>query len=277
MPRRPSSVLASLAPVAKTPKEDPEPVDEVENHVDEVENPVDEENPVDVENPVDENPAEEEKTPISEVEDIDEDDLEPIVEHYSRVDVRDLFSELDMFLPMEKIDGLYVVPFAFPIRVQTPALKLSEDLVLDSRATTTATFETSGSFRRFAQKTESAVLEAAIANKRKWFKKDMSESALQHSFKTFLTDKKLRVKVDEDVELFDRRGRPVHVEDGVLKKGSEVRCILELSAVFFGRKEFGSMWGVLQVQLAEGIKKCLFDLTSEIRGKGMDAIAQEFS
>ena len=162
---------------------------------------------------------------------------ENAVQYYKDVD-------LDFrFLPMQKVDNLYVAPLAEALRVQTPPVVLTGDVRAPE-----ARLVARGSFKHFATGVEQAIVDAAILNKATWFKKEITDEALVKGFKSFVSGKGMKVKLDDDLVAFDADGDIVDFDD--LDTPVSVRCIIELDGVCFGRKEFGAMWTVTQMQVA---------------------------
>lgn len=153
------------------------------------------------------------------------------------------------FESMRKVGTVYFVPFSKPVRVQTPVLKLVE---FDA----SAAFKVPRSFAAFVANFEEHLLQAASANRKLWFKKDLSEETLRTSFKTFLTGCTFRAKVGDDFAAFDDEGD--HMDPAEIRPPAGVRCILELDGMCFGRTEFGGMWSVSQLRATEP-RKCLID------------------
>jgi hypothetical protein len=52
--------------------------------------------------------------------------------------------------------------------------------------------------------------------------------------------------VPSDVAVFDADCRTPACATDVLRAGAQVRCVLELARVCFGRTEFGAQWRVVQ-------------------------------
>lgn len=157
------------------------------------------------------------------------------------------------FESMRKVGTVYFVPFSKPVRVQTPVLKLVE---FDA----SAAFKVPRSFAAFVANFEEHLLLAVSANKKLWFKKDLSEESLRSSFKTFLSGCTFRAKVGDDVAAFDDEGD--HMDTAEIRLPMGVRCILELDGICFGRTEFGGMWSISQLRATEP-RKCLIDPRGE--------------
>lgn len=142
---------------------------------------------------------------------------------------------------------LYVVPIDPPVQIVSPPLQ------------TTTAFEDGvpfvyvdpkGDFAAFLKQSETAVLDACLANKATWFATQHDDDALRRGFKTFFKDDgTFKIKVPTDVPLFDACNRPV--DRDAVPAGTTIRCALELSRVCFGRHEFGSTWKLLQAKLVE--------------------------
>lgn len=168
----------------------------------------------------------------------------------------------DAFEPMEREGKLYVVRLRPKILVQTPPLALTSSLVDDDgEPLTFAHLAPAGQFAAFLRRAEAAVLDACLAHKHDWFRKDFEDDALRSGFKTFLRPNgTIKVKVPEDVAVFDVAKRPIPPGDA--PAGSQVRCILELAKISFGKTEFGAAWKLVQVRsIAQ--PRCLIDDTAD--------------
>jgi hypothetical protein len=163
--------------------------------------------------------------------------------HYKTVDPSAL-----AFGAMEREGKLYTVRLQSPLVVQTPPVKLTSSLVDDDGETIGFAYITpSPALAAFLRKAEDAILDACLANKREWFKKDLDDDALRAGFKSFFRPSgTFRVKVPDDVAVFDTDRNPV--EPAAAGGGCQVRCILELVKISFGKTEFGAAWKMTQVQ-----------------------------
>ena len=152
------------------------------------------------------------------------------------------------FQPMVKDNTarLYAVPIDPPVRVLSPPVKTASDMDDDVPF---VLLEPKGEFAAFLKASETAILDACLANKATWFATAHDDDALRRGFKSFFRaeDGAFKVKVPADAGCFDAAGAPVGRED--VKAGSHVRAVLEMARVCFGRHEFGVTWKVVQVKL----------------------------
>lgn len=166
------------------------------------------------------------------------------------------------FCPIEREGKLYVVKLKDRVVVQTPVMTLTTPLVDgDGDPLPFATLAAPGPFGAFVRRVEGLVLDACLANKADWFRKDLDDDALRAGFKSFLRPNgTLKVKVPEDAAVFDADKRPI--APGDLGAGTQVRAILELSRVSFGKTEFGAMWRLVQAR-AVATPQCLIEDTQD--------------
>lgn len=155
---------------------------------------------------------------------------------------------------------VYVAPLEPALSVQTPPLALATGV--DGPF---AGLAVSGAFAEFAERAEAALLEACLAAKSAWLRRDAPDDALRASFRSFLADGVLRVKAD-GVQVFDADGLVTAAEEA--PAGARVRAVLDLARVCFGRAEFGGIWRLRQVQL---VPDAALQLTPEPAGPDPDA------
>jgi len=97
---------------------------------------------------------------------------------------------------------------------------------------------------------ESWVLQAAKDHKTSWFKKSISDSYLENSFKSYFKPDggQFTAKVAEDFMVFSSAGDHLRDVPEALKTPgtSEVVLLLETSQITFGKTEFGSLWKLKQ-------------------------------
>ncbi len=162
------------------------------------------------------------------------------------------------YLPIEREGKLYIVKLKDKLVVQTPVLTLTTPLVDDEGDPLPfATLAVPSQFGAFARRVEALVLEACVANKADWFRKDLDDDALRAGFKTFLRPNgTLKIKVPEDAAVFDADKRPI--APGDVTAGTQVRAIIELSRISFGKTEFGAMWRLVQAR-AVATPECLIE------------------
>lgn len=164
---------------------------------------------------------------------------------YTRADVE---RALSSFEPLAKEGGVYVARLHEPLLIQTPPLTLVAPLDDDEDGTPArhAHLALPPKFARFVQRVEATVLDAGLANKAAWFRRPLEDDALRASFKPFLKEDILRVRLPRDVLVFDAGGQLV--ERSSVGPGTPVRCLLSMSTLCFGRTEFGAMWSLVQAQ-----------------------------
>jgi hypothetical protein len=166
------------------------------------------------------------------------------------------------FDPIEREGKLYVVKLRPKLVVVTPPMALASSLVdADGEALPFASLGPSAQFGGFLRRVEAAVLAACIANKADWFRKDLDDDALRSGFKTFLrANGTVKVKVPDEVAAFDASAGAV--VPGDIAAGAQVRAILELAKISFGKTEFGAMWKLVQIREVT-VPRCLIDDTGD--------------
>lgn len=198
---------------------------------------------------------------------------EPV--YFSKVDVREALSS---FQDIVKVGGVYVVGLQAPLLVQTPGLTLMSPFEdEDGSSLPFVHLKLPQSFEAFAQQVENAILEACVANKETWIRRKMDDDALRASFKALCKGGSLKVKVPRDMLVFDHEGKLL--SRGDVAPGTELRCLLGLDRICFGRTEFGGMWGIMQAQTKPPppLPTCKIDPSIECEGVAEEAETSEFS
>lgn len=203
--------------------------------------------------------------------------------YYATVDPATALTEFD---EIHQVGTKYVAPLAQPLVVQTPTLKLISALRDEKGAPLpNGHLKLPCGFDAFAQGVEAAVLAAALKNKDAWFRRPLEDDVIRASFKAFAKGGSLRVKWPREAPVFDAEGRLMD-EDSPPAQGTRLRFMLRLSQVSFGSREFGSIWTVVQAQVAPDAPtaKCAIDPSAEIPepdsrtvGAADDSEVHEFS
>jgi len=143
---------------------------------------------------------------------------------------------------------------------KTYSVKFPEKIVLQTKRSVVGhLFNEEGDIMPFAHMTldpesskalqgfETWVLRAAKEHKTSWFKKNISDSYLENSFKSyFKPDGQFTARVAEDFLVFSPSGENLSDVSEALKNGSEAILLLETSQITFGKTEFGSLWKLKQ-------------------------------
>lgn len=186
---------------------------------------------------------------------------------YKQVDLADL-----NFAPLEKEGRSYVVRLDPPLVLQTPALALATPLAdADDEASPFAYVQPAGGFAEFLRAAEDTLLRKCLENKREWLRKDIEDDALKASFKSLFRPAGFRLKVSQDVEVFDAAKNPTTPAD--FQAGTMIKCILVLKQLTFGKTEFGAIWRLTQAQAVPQPTCLIGDSESE---SDADSEAQEF-
>lgn len=167
---------------------------------------------------------------------------------FRRVDPRQALAA-DAFLPIAKEGGVYVARLGAPLTVQTPAMALATAVWDDEEGGTLphAHLAMPPAFAEFAAGVEAAALGACLANKGAWFRRPVDDQTVVAGFKHMCKPSgHIKVGVADGLAAFDHAGEPV--PPASLAEGTEVRCILRLDGLTFGRTEFGALWTLLQAQ-----------------------------
>jgi hypothetical protein len=176
----------------------------------------------------------------------------------------DITEELSHFAPdLERDGGVYVSTRSTPLLIQTPGLTFETDL---SENDTFINLHLKSRDATFFKQVEEAILQLALANKSTWFREDIADETIAQSLRSFLQDRTLRVRVGEDLAVYDasktRIGLPV-------ASTTKVKAVLELSRITFSKTQFGSIWNLKQLRLVED-SRYLFD--EEVTGGLADTI-----
>ena len=183
--------------------------------------------------------------------------------YYARVDL-----ERDVsFASCEKEGGMYVVRLDPPLLVQTPVVEVASDLDQDEAF---AYLEPRGAFLQFVRDVEAFIVSEAIRHKAEWLPRlpHVDDEDLSRRFRSFVAEseaggpRRLKTRVlPASFVAYDEAG----VEcEGVVRAGSTVRAVMELSRVCFGRSEFGALWRLLQTRAASPAPPCLIDVSREM-------------
>ena len=173
--------------------------------------------------------------------------MEP--QYFKTVDLASL-----TILPITKESKSYIARIEPRLVIQTPPIQVTSPLVCDGDHMPFVYLRVTGPFEKYLKETEEKVLNFCVAHKKDWLKRDLDDDAIRHCFKSFFKDDSIKVMVPEDVVVFDATKSTID-RDGL---GNNVRAILELNRIVFGKTEFGAMWRVLQLQTVES-PRCLID------------------
>lgn len=173
--------------------------------------------------------------------------------------LRDAQRQLDSisFGDLEKETRLYAVQLSDPLVVQTPAVVLASDLTGEPESV--AFLKVPSQVANFVKTVDSWILDQAIAHKADWFKNaEVSDDTLRGSFKCFLKEEGtggiLKVRIGDNLTCFGSDKSVVDATD--IHVGTQIRCVLTLGKVSFGRHEFGAIFRVSQIRV---LPDCLID------------------
>lgn len=179
--------------------------------------------------------------------------------------------EATQFEPLTREGKLYISALSPPLQVSTPPIRLGTGVSATDLPFVYVNPE--GAFKQFLQDVEARVLDACIENKDAWFDKGVEEDYLRQNFKSFFSDAGFKVRVTDDVAVFDPRRTLVAPEEA--EAGCLVRCVLELARICFGKREFGAMWRLVQVQLLDEPRCLIEDDRSEDGGDDEETYSED--
>lgn len=163
--------------------------------------------------------------------------------------------EVSQFTPsLERDGGVYVSIRNPPLIIQTPALTLETGLSEDDSF---VNLRLKSKDVPFFKDVEEALLALAITNKATWFREDIADETIAQSLRSFLQEdeRTLRVRVSEEVVAFDAEKKRV---DLPIAAATRVKAVLELARITFSKTQFGAVWNLKQIRLAEDTRY-LFD------------------
>ena len=154
------------------------------------------------------------------------------------------------FEPLEREGTRYAARLRSPLVVQTPALLVADLEQVGAR--TFARLRVSPDFAEFAENAEDAVLRACLEHKASLFRKEWDDEQLRAMFARLVSrgddlENLLRVEILPGAVVYDSAGRA----SGDDVEAGEVRAILELTRITFGKNKFGARWEVVAVQKVE--------------------------
>jgi hypothetical protein len=186
-----------------------------------------------------------------------------MVKSYKSVDIASTFQFSNDDLARE--GSVYVSTLPETVAITTNAVTL-ESTIDDS--TKFVTLGVSHALRDFFLDVERAAVAHCIANKERWFK---GGEGIEEHLKSFVDGDrvKVRVKVDE-LDCFDVNKC---LADPPLP-GASVKALLETSKITFGKTEFGIIWTLRQIRLADSCQipdavseeACDFGLKHDLEG-----------
>lgn len=191
---------------------------------------------------------------------------------YKQVNLADL-----TFAPLEKEGRSYVVRLDPPLVLQTPALVLATPLAEGASPDEASPFvyvQPAGGFAEFLKTAEDTLLRKCLENKKEWLRKDIEDDVLEASFKSLFRPAGFRLKVSQDVEVFDASRNPT--TPAAFQAGTSAKCILVLKQLTFGKTEFGGIWRLIQAQAVPQPTCLIRDSECGDSESDADSEAQEF-
>lgn len=159
------------------------------------------------------------------------------------------------FRPMEREGKSYVVKLVNPLSIQTPVITLATPLTgPDGQLAPFTRAVPSPTLAAFLRSVEDLMLEACLANKATWLRKEVQDDALRSSFKSMFKDGTFKLKLSPDFAVFDAEGSPLEADE--VPEGAQLKAIVVLKQLVFGKTEFGAVWRITQGRLVPQ-PKCL--------------------
>jgi hypothetical protein len=187
------------------------------------------------------------------------------------LDVHTIFSGFSETLVR---DGqVYVSAREAPLLVHCPPVRLASSLTAgDDDTQDFVLLKPKAALLDTFKVVEAQAIALAIANKATWFREDISEDTIAASFKSFVDGEAgtVRVRVSEALAVYDAGKALVSSPP---PKGTRVRAVLELARITFGKTQFGLVWTLKQLKLADIPAACLFDDEDE-DGTGAQQVAE---
>ena len=161
--------------------------------------------------------------------------------------------ELALFdTALQRDDGVYATIVSTrspPLVVHTPTLTLATPLAENDETADFANLRLKPCAATFFKDVENAVLALAIERKGTWFREDIPDEVITQSLRSFLNEEErvLRVRVSDEIAAYTTDKAKVDLPP----RGTKVRAVLELSRITFSKTQFGAVWNLKQVRLAE--------------------------
>lgn len=170
--------------------------------------------------------------------------------------LKDVKPENIEFEDVHREGSMYTARFKNKISIQSPVVVCKETITNASGEILPYVYITpDAALEKWVLAFDDYILDQADKNKEKWFRKSTSASDIQQTYKSYLRDKTFRLRLTDDVEIFDSSRNLVNPAD--LKAGTKVKLIMDLGRVSFGRNEWGCVWRASQV-MVQNTRGCLF-------------------
>lgn len=178
------------------------------------------------------------------------------------------------FRPMEREGKSYVVKLVNPLSIQTPAITLATPLTgPDGQLAPFTRAVPPPALAAFLRSVEDLMLDACLANKATWLRKEVQDDALRSSFKSMFKDGTFKLKLSPDFAIFDQEGSPLEADE--VPEGAQLKAIVVLKQLVFGKTEFGAVWRITQGRLVQQ-PKCLIAEDIEEPEDAGDSEVDEF-
>jgi hypothetical protein len=186
----------------------------------------------------------------------------------------DISKDFRLGAELVKDGNLYTCPLDAPIVIQTSSSVTSSAGISPEEPFAHLSIPP-GAETDFFKAAEAKVLEHCVRSREAWFKDGTTDDALQESFKSFFDAGLLKVRISDDLAVFDES--KALVETGVVEAGVPIRVVLELTRACFGKTTFGAMWKLLQVQIVTPPRYLFADNDATRDAEVSDPDAREFS
>lgn len=158
-------------------------------------------------------------------------------------------------------DGnVYISRRDTPFLVHTPPLRLAGPLATaDGETEDFVLLKPKAAALELFKTVEAQAMAMAFENKSTWFREDISDETIMASFKSFVDGENgvIRVRVSESLVMYDAAKNLIEGSHPV--QGARVKAVLELARITFGKTQFGLVWTLRQIKVADVPATYLFD------------------
>ncbi len=159
------------------------------------------------------------------------------------------------FQEVQKDSKLYCVKFADVLRIQTQVVTCLESITNSKGDLSPYLFiQPDKELETFLEDFDRFVQDNAYESRDSWFTTRPSRRELEDSFKRYLKDNIFRLKLGDDLEVFDANRQPMKPDE--LRGGEKVKLVMEVSRVSIGKSSYGTIWKCLQV-MRQRSRECM--------------------
>lgn len=170
--------------------------------------------------------------------------------------LKDVKPDSLQFEDVKREGSMYTARIKHKLSIQSPVVLCKERITNSNGETLPYMYITpDATLDTWLQQFEAYILDQAVQHKDAWFRKNTSDSDVQQTYKSYFRDNTFRLRMTDDVEIFDTT-RTI-LNPGDLQPGTKVKLIMDLGRVSFGRTEWGCVWRVSQI-MVQNTRGCLF-------------------